>query len=181
MKKIFIFSLLQLVFFSVFGQAGDTINKKVIAQLGYVSEYVDGGGSGLNGIEAQFKYLFGKHLLAKKGTLGEALYVHTGFTVFTGAYYSLNQLTGGIGFTSPFLISFLHMDLGLQTAYYSGKLGEETWTGKKLDFGWYFGFFVPFGRNGAAYIKYTTPGGISGLSESNDYIAPMFIAGGIQF
>ena len=180
MKKITFILFLLITISTAFSQNRDTISRKTILQLGYVYEYVDGGGAGLNGFEGQVKLLLKKQRLAKGEKLKDALYINAGYTYFPSTAYSLGQLNAGIGFRTPILKNLLNIDFGLGAAYYHGTVGEKSWVGKTADLGFHFGIDVPIGRVAGVYVKYWAPGGTSSLSDDN-YVSPMFITAGFQF
>jgi hypothetical protein len=157
-------------------QDADTLTKKKIIQIGYITESGASNGAVLRGIEFQSKFLFGKHRLVKGDRL-IATYFDVGYSYFAASDYSLGQLNAGLGITYP--LFFINMDVGLGAVGYHGQVYEESFIGKKIDFGGYIGAHIPFGREGGIYIKLWSPGGITMLSN-NSYSSPNFLSVGFQ-
>jgi hypothetical protein len=184
MKNTYLLFFLLFTAVGAIAQGGDTITRKTIIQFGYASEYLDGGNAAaLSGFEAQLKWLFGKHKLAKGQQLDIAAYFNIGYSYFPSSDYSLGQGNIGIGLNtpSPVLGKFLRMDIGLGAVFYHGTISGKSWVGKKPDFGGYAGLSIPFGRRGGIYAKYWMPGAITALSSDDSYISPTFITVGVEF
>ncbi len=175
--KTILFTLALLLNVAVLcAQDNDSLTKKQVIQIGYVTEAGAGNGAALKGIEIQSKFLFGKHTLVNGKRL-LAPYLEAGYSYFAGTDYGLGQGNVGLGFTFPFL--FVNMDLGVGGVWYHGQVYGESWTSKKIDAGFYLGGHIPIRRGGGIYAKYWLPGGITALI-GDTYSSPTLFSVGIQ-
>lgn len=183
MKNVILLLSMVVMGHSLKAQTPDSITRKSIIQLGYVSEYIDGGSaSRLSGVEAQIKYLLGRHKFAKGESPDVLAYFNAGYTYFPNTDYSLGQLNAGFGINTeaPLVGKLMRMDISLGAAYYHGKVYDKVWYGKTIDFGGAVQLSIPIKNNFGIYGKFWMPGIISSASD-DAYISPMFITAGIEF
>lgn len=183
MKKAIPLSFLFFISYAIKAQTADSITRKTIKQIGYVSEYIDGGSaSRLAGVEAQIKYLLGRHRFAKGESPDILTYFNVGYSYFPNTDYSLGQLNAGFGINTeaPLLGKFLRMDISIGAAYYHGTISDKAWYGKTVDFGGAIQLSIPIKNNFGIYGKLWMPGAFSMLSDDS-YLPPVFITAGIEF
>ena len=183
MKRIILSSTMLFFFYAVKAQTTDSITRKSIIELGYVSEYVDGGSaSRLTGVETQIKFLLGRHRFAKGESSDVLAYFNAGYTYFPNTDYSLGQINAGFGINTeaPLLGKFLRMDISLGAAYYHGTIFDKSWYGKTVDLGGAIQIGIPIKNNFGIYGKFWMPGAIS-MASDDSYFPPMFICAGIEF
>lgn len=183
MKRFILLLSLVTIGYGSGAQSNDSITKKSIIQVGYVSEYIDGGSaSRLSGVETQLKYLLGRHRFAKGESPDILAYFNAGYTYFPNTDYSLGQINMGFGINTqaPLFGKYLRMDISLGATYYHGTVYDKTWYGKSIDFGGAVGLSIPLKNNFGIYGKFWMPGAITMLSDDS-YLPPMFITAGIEF
>ncbi|REA63798.1 hypothetical protein DSL64_05075 [Dyadobacter luteus] len=163
-------------------QVSDTLTKRGIIQLGYLSDNIHGESKGafLQGVEGQVKWFFKAQQIVKGKRLKDVGYFNVGYACFPSANYTLGQFNAGLGCALPILWNAARMDLAIGAAAYHGSVGETKWSGSKIDLGAHAGLSVPIGRRFGLYGKVWIPGAFTMLSDQA-YIPPFFISAGIEF
>lgn len=167
---------------SAYCQVPDTLTRRCIFEVGYITDNADleTSGSFLRGVEGQIKWLFKAQKIPKGERLRDAGYFNVGYAYFPGATYGLGQFNAGVGVALPIFRNIARMDLGIGAAGYHGSVGENKWSGTKIDLGGHAGLSVPVGRRLGWFGKLWMPGLFTMLSEDS-YIPPIFISTGIEF
>lgn len=177
MKNVIVILFIVFTSSALRAQTGDSITKKSIVQLGYVYEYIEGGSSSrLTGVEAQIKFLLGRHRFAIDESLVKG-YFNMGYSYFPNTDYTLGQFNAGFGFNAEFhLLTLMRMDISLGATQYHGKVFDKVWYGKTIDFGGAMQLSIPIKGNFGIYGKLWMPGALNAVGNS-----PMFITAGIEF